>query len=359
MKTAADIQKILTARGLRIAAQAIPLPKELKEWIHLMPVGHWEEFRGGGPGYGEPMDITAEHIAQMAANFAAYLNPVLFDYEHESCWGNTRAAGWIVEVAAKEDGLWGRVEWTAKAQEEILGGEYRYCSPMWDFNYQDPKSGERVGARLHSTALTNTPFFEQGLEQKLAAKEMVMDELKQIAAALGLAETATLEEILAAITKLKEAAPAAASAKAANEMLTAMRNELRVPATATTEELLAAIKARGEGEGKLAARMQEMETEQRKAKGAGLVARYQAEGKLVAADLPWAKEQAEKDPVNFEKLMASAPVKVDLTKGGKPPKMPVDGEAVPTEMEIKIAKASGADPKQIAAQRQKREQAQG
>jgi len=349
------LQETLRARGLRCAAQAIPLPKELKEWIQLMPVGHWEEFRGGGPGYGEPMDITAEHIAQMAANFAKYLNPILFDYEHESCWGNTRAAGWIVEVRADADGLWGRVEWTKTAQQEILDAEYRYCSPMWDFNYQDPKSGERVGARLHSAALTNTPFFED-MEQKLAAKEGKMEELKKVAAALGLAETATLEDILAAITKLKEAAPAAT--KKLEEMLTATRNELRLPATATSEELIAAIKARGAGESELAQRVKDLEASERKTRASALVEKYQAEGKLVKADIAWAQEQAEKDPTAFEKFMASAIVKIPPQGPPKPP-LNADGSPVPTAAEIATAEATGVPAANIAAQRVKREAAQG
>lgn len=59
------------------------------------------------------------------------------DYEHQidaptaRLYGPVPAAGWIKELSHDENGLWGRVEWTATAGEMIARKEYRYVSPSF------------------------------------------------------------------------------------------------------------------------------------------------------------------------------------------------------------------------------------
>lgn len=87
---------------------------------------------------------------------------IVIDYDHQSVFGakdgvggTAKAAGWIKELQARADGIWGRVEWTAAAEAAIKAGEYRYLSPV----LMNDKTG-KVRA-IRNAALTNSPALEQ------------------------------------------------------------------------------------------------------------------------------------------------------------------------------------------------------
>src|SRR3546814_1790477 len=69
--------------------------------------------------------------------------------------GRAPASGWIKELQKRDDGIYGRIEWTAAARQALAAGEYRYISPV--FNHD--KIGGRVRAILRA-GLTNTPALE-------------------------------------------------------------------------------------------------------------------------------------------------------------------------------------------------------
>jgi len=71
------------------------------------------------------------------------------------------AAGWIRQVALENGEPFGDVEWTANAAAKIRAGEFRYLSPVFEFDVPDRVSGETVPCRLHSVALTNKPFLTE------------------------------------------------------------------------------------------------------------------------------------------------------------------------------------------------------
>src|ERR1700682_3111858 len=62
------------------------------------------------------------------------------------------AAGWIRELQVRAGALWGRVEWTVRAADSIVAREYRYVSPVFQF---DPATGSVT--RLLRAGLTNNP----------------------------------------------------------------------------------------------------------------------------------------------------------------------------------------------------------
>lgn len=68
-----------------------------------------------------------------------------------------------IPMELRDNGLWTKVRFTPRAAEMVRAGEYRYTSPVWLLNRPDPVTGEKVPARFHSVALTNTPF-QDGLE---------------------------------------------------------------------------------------------------------------------------------------------------------------------------------------------------
>jgi phage I-like protein len=105
------------------------------------------------------------------------------------------AAGWLKTLEVRADGsLWAPALWTPRGRNELEANEYRYLSPVFDY---DPQSG-RI-ARLVSVGLTNKPNLHlQALNQ-----ESPMKLAAAICAALGLAATATEDEGVTAIAKLK------------------------------------------------------------------------------------------------------------------------------------------------------------
>lgn len=97
--------------------------------------------------------MSAEIAGALIARLESSGKPILYDYEHNSLFGDSRAAGWIVKlVYVAGRGLFGRVEWTPDAAEEIAKKVYRYSSPLF---YFDPKTGAVL--ELLSVALTNNP----------------------------------------------------------------------------------------------------------------------------------------------------------------------------------------------------------
>ena len=88
---------------------------------------------------------------------------VLLDYDHFSMDTDkpSEAAGWIVELAVRDDGLWGRVRWTDTGLKAVEGGRYRLVSAVFpgvnELEVVDEKLNRRRPLELRSCALTNEP----------------------------------------------------------------------------------------------------------------------------------------------------------------------------------------------------------
>jgi phage I-like protein len=122
--------------------------------------------------------------------------------------GSSPAFGWMSNLCADENGaIWADVEWTEKGRDALNKKEYRYISPVF---YSD-EQGE-INCILRA-ALTNTPNLQlpalNSEQPENITTEDFMD--KELCAALGLAETATVNDALAVIEKLKTAQNAAQS----------------------------------------------------------------------------------------------------------------------------------------------------
>lgn len=61
------------------------------------------------------------------------------------------AAGWIEELAARDDGIWARIAWTPTGKAKIGGREYRFISPV----VMVTKAGEVMAVKR--AGLTNAP----------------------------------------------------------------------------------------------------------------------------------------------------------------------------------------------------------
>ena len=129
-------------------------------WAHVAMLGEWDGHSKGSFAF------TQEAFSQILKNFSAQSNPIPWDYEHDTfsavSTGPKPASGWIKRLELRNNGteLWAYVDWTQRAAQMIRDGEYRFCSPVVDFESIDRKSNEPIGAELLSVALTNNPFLD-------------------------------------------------------------------------------------------------------------------------------------------------------------------------------------------------------
>lgn len=182
-------------------------------WFQLVPKG---EFKHPESGLTQVLDDAA--MEAMANRFAAEASApgfrgLLVDQDHFSydLTKSSEAYGWVREVANRENGLWGRIEWTPKGQAAIDGREYKSISPAWLPRDVEDLGGRRVRPiRLDTVGMTNTPNL-QGMiplanrtamagEPKSAAGSGVPP---KVAAALGISAKAGVEEFIHAISDLK------------------------------------------------------------------------------------------------------------------------------------------------------------
>lgn len=187
-----------SSRPLVALAAAIDLPDsaDAPEWVHLLPAaaGEIQTYDQRGPY--KVNDLAAVITASMQSQ-----RGMPIDENHSTdlslaVGGGTPAParGWITELEARADGLWGKVEWTKAGKELMCDRAYRGLSPV--FNHTEGK----VITRVLRASLTNKPNL-MGLTA-LNTENTTMN-LAAIAKALGLGEDASEEAILAAIGKLK------------------------------------------------------------------------------------------------------------------------------------------------------------
>jgi len=178
-------------------------------------------------------------FADIIRNFEASSNKeVPFDFEHASEMPGSAGAiamvgapaqGWIKAIEMRGDGtLWGLVQWGDLARQYIHGGQYKYISPAVRFGCKDTRTGNDIGARLTSAALTNTPFLD-GM-QRAAAKDQPMGETENLVEAVsGGAHAGAVARADAAAVALK----AGAMCYSTNEYMPQLRACLGLSTIAT------------------------------------------------------------------------------------------------------------------------------
>ena len=182
---------------VQLTATEIPRAAGAPEWLHLLPPAG-KPFRSvDGRGPWQYDDAEAVIRASLDAP-----GPRLFvDIEHSTLKGARGAAaagaiGDIVEMEARADGLWGRVEWTKRGAEIMADRAYRAVSPVM---LSVKGNGPRQVQTIWHVSVTNNPAL-RGSVTSLSQEDPVM---MKIAKALGLDEDASEEDIVAAIEALK------------------------------------------------------------------------------------------------------------------------------------------------------------
>ena len=186
-------------------AHCFELSADVPEWVEVLPPGPTVTGRDGRTWSYDPAQVLAATKAHTAGA------DLPFDYVHATelkapQGEDAPASGWAREYRINERGaIEARVEWTAKARNAIAEREYRYISPV--FTYDD-------AGRIHrfsSFGLVNKPNL---LTKALNAEQPTTENIPMLAAAiraaLGLPETATEEDAVAAINALTAAKEKAA-----------------------------------------------------------------------------------------------------------------------------------------------------
>lgn len=186
------------ASAVALNAMELPADGGLPEWLMLVPAGHLVGRDGR-----EFVNIDPDAVV---AHFNAQRLPMVFDYEHGSVLladqGHPApASGWVVELQNRDGAVWGRIEFTDRATQMIEAREYRYYSPalLIELDKEPP-----AVYGLDSVGLTNKPNLDVPAINSLTPQpeHNAMD--KVILLALGLSDTATADDAVAAINTLKE-----------------------------------------------------------------------------------------------------------------------------------------------------------
>lgn len=288
------------------------------EWIQLLPLGIITP-RDGRPAW--RLDAPADVVSASMAAARGLDLPI--DYDHQidlaaipGVGGRAAAAGWIKELQARADGVWGRVEWTQAAAQAIAGKEYRFISPVFDFT----KSDRRILV-LHRAALTNNPAMTMTALSHQQKEDGVDPILKALLEAMGLGPDTDQATALAHVQKLM----------ASTAIVTAVASKLGAQPTETA--LAAAIdQARQAGApdpakfvpvaavNEVRAELAAIQTERATEKATAAVDAAVAAGKVSPALKGWATDYASKDPAGFKDWVAKTPVVTGgAMPGGEPP----------------------------------------
>lgn len=226
-------------------AEAIDLPDsaEAPEWVHLLPTaaGGIQTYDNRGP----------YRISDMAAVIEASMQsergmPIDENHQTDTAMahgGSAPARGWITELQAREDGLWGKVSWTKAGMALMSDRAYRGISPV--FNH----TADMKIIRVLRASLTNKPNLK-GLTALNSESDM---NLAAIAKAAGLGDDATETAIIAAIGAMNPVGDAPALQSALTDIGAVFGIDGGTPAA-----VLAAAKAAKTTDGSLTAMQAEL-----------------------------------------------------------------------------------------------------
>lgn len=175
--------------------------------------------------------FTQAHAETMVSNFNSLLGklgrlfgglPVYIGHPDDPAFSNqhqdAKSYAWIMGMEARPEGLALIPKWSKPGEEIISNAHYKWFSPRWACKEISRENGKAILApiRLISVGLTNMPQIagiaplaneelSEGTTPAEEPKEKTMDLLKRLLAALGMAESASEDELCAYVTEMKAA----------------------------------------------------------------------------------------------------------------------------------------------------------
>ena len=195
-------------------------------WYHIERWGDHPQQTADGKKY---IQVIDDEAVQAIVTAEVPEEGILVDVEHISVSAerDTRAYGWVRELAGlpTEEGLQlcARIEWTPLGLPLVRDRIYKHFSTVYSVELCADLGGGRLRPlKLVGLSLTNQPnnpgqrpiTNSQAVPINNTNQKNNMEELKKIAAKLGLPEDATLDQVLATLDDLMKAEQEAAEAEA-------------------------------------------------------------------------------------------------------------------------------------------------
>lgn len=355
------------AIALAACSFALPAPgADNLVWLQVTPAGAF------GPSDGRPMSVPAWRIdaavaAQVIERLRARRTPPVVDYEHQTLHKEENglpapAAGWIRDLEWREgQGLFAQVELTPRARQYIAEGEYRFFSPVFLF---DAQTGDVLD--LQMGAFTNSPAIDgmEALSLRAAAtfgltlanpeETSVNPLLKAVLAALGLAETTSEEQAIAALSAQKNHHAALRQALGLDEQapptaVLAACTGLKAKASTADQPdpaKFVAVDVMKELQGQVAALSAQLNGD----KAESLIQTALEDGRLLKPMEAWARDLAKKDVASLSAYLDAAQPIAALSKtqtGGQAPV--VDDKTGLNAEELAVCSAMGISAEQFKA----------
>lgn len=275
--------------------------------IQILPAG--KEIVGVDGRRWKNLDPTALCAKMNASSRVTVKNGCVIDENHSTdlaapSGGTAPAFGWFRNFTVEADGsIWADVEWNARGQKAVSEKEYKYISPV----FTRDKDGNII--EILRAALTNNPNLDNPALNSSQETEEEKNMDKELCAALGLPETATKEDVLAAIGKLK------------TDLNGAQNKNVDLAAYAPRADLAAMQQRAESAEKKLA----ELNSASLKAKAEAAVDQAVKDGKIAPAsrDVYLDLCSSEDGFAKFEKIMAASP---SMTGGEQVPNKAPDNK---------------------------------
>lgn len=210
------------------------------EWVHLLPVAAGPVETGDRRGPYHVKDAQQIVTASLQSKM-----DLVIDENHATDLAAPKglpapARGWITDLEARADGIWGQVKWSDEGRELVKSRAYRALSPV--ILHDKAKNV----LRILRASLINKPNL-RGLTA-LNQENDDMSFLATLAAQLGLKTDASEEDVTGAVTALQGADDG--DATALQSQLSEIGVALGVEADGDTAAILVAAKAKsGDGDG--------------------------------------------------------------------------------------------------------------
>lgn len=325
------------------AALAVAVDAGAPSRIELIPTG---EFSTADRRGSFTLDDAADVIR--ASKAAAPGGHLCIDFGHGIHGGGERrsaAAGWITDMEVEGDRIMASVEWTPEGEAALKGRSYRFVSPVF-------KSAGRKVRLIEGAGLVNNPALPQLRQLASQQETSFMDDLKKIAAALGLGEDASLDDVLAAIAAQKtdgeKNATVLASVMDAAGVTDLSDGSVRQLCARVADEPDPTLYVPKAAMDEVTRQLASLQTQVTETTVEAAVGAAMKSGKLSPAMEGWARQLAAKDMASFEAYVTGAPVLVGpdrQVKGNAP-----GGDATTlTETERQICAVTGVDPERFLA----------
>lgn len=139
----------------------------LTDWMQITPgPGKWSHPKWG------TVAITPETLQEYVDNFKqhVYQEHIPVDAEHRTKLSG--ALAYYRDMAARPDGLYAKLELTERGKELLDAGGFKYFSPEFYDEWQDPATGKTHKNVITGGAFTTRPFFKDAHLKPIQLSEL-------------------------------------------------------------------------------------------------------------------------------------------------------------------------------------------